>query len=66
MYGHFAGNVYGQLVDNEESCRCLKFGDLKGEIESIMFAAQEHILCRNSFKNKIFKEEIDMKCWFCK
>jgi len=51
-----------KLVDTEQSCRWLKSGDIKGEIESTIVAAQDHAISTNYFKNKILKEETESKC----
>jgi hypothetical protein len=42
-----------------------KFGDIKGETESIIVAAQDQTISTNYFKNKILKEKIYSKCWLC-
>jgi len=44
----------------------LKSGDIKGETESTIMAAQDQASSTNYFKNKILKEEIDSKCRLCK
>jgi hypothetical protein len=53
-------------VDNEQSYRWLKFGDLKEETESTVVAAQDQAVNTNYFENKILKEAIDSKCQLCK
>jgi hypothetical protein len=53
-------------MDNEQSYRWLKFGNIKGETESTAVAAQDQAISTNYFKNKILKEEVDSKCWLCK
>ena len=53
-------------MDIEQSYRWLKSGDIKGETESIIVAAQDQAISRNYFKNKILKEEIQNKCPLCK
>ena len=61
--------MHGQLprnLDIEQSYRWLKFGDIKGETESIIVAAQYQAIRTNHFKNKILEEEIESKCWLCK
>ena len=50
----------------EESYRWLKSGDIKGETESTIVAAQDQAINTNYFKNKILKEEIESKCRLCK
>jgi hypothetical protein len=52
-------------VDNEQSHRWLKFGNIKGETESTIVAAQDQAISTTYFKNKILKEEIDSKCLLC-
>jgi hypothetical protein len=50
-------NLDEKLVDIEQSNRWLKFGDIKGETESTIVAAQDQVLIStNYFKNKILKE----------
>jgi hypothetical protein len=53
-------------VDIEQSHRWLKFGDIKGETESTVRAAQVQAIRNNYFKNKLLKEETDSKCRLCK
>ena len=55
-----------KLVDIEQSYRWLKCGDIKGESESTVVAAQDQAICTNYFKNKILKEETESKCRLCK
>ena len=50
----------------EQSYRWLKSGDIKGETESTIVAAQDQAIGTNYFKNKILKEETESKCWLCK
>jgi hypothetical protein len=45
-------------VDNEQSYRWLKFGDIKGETESTIVAAQDQRISKNHFKNKNLKEKL--------
>ena len=59
-------NLDEKLVDIEQSYRWLKSGDIKGETESTIVAAQDQAISTNCFKNKILKEEIESKCWLCK
>jgi hypothetical protein len=42
----------------EQSYRWLKFGDIEGETESTIVAAQDQEISTNYFKRKILKEEI--------
>jgi hypothetical protein len=45
-------------VDKEQFYRWLKFGDIKGETESTIVAAQDHAISTDYFKRTILKEEI--------
>jgi hypothetical protein len=42
-------------MDKEQSYRWLKLGDIKGETESTVVAAQDLASSTNYFKKKIFK-----------
>ena len=53
-------------MDIEQSYRWLKSGDIKGDRESTIVAAQDQAISTNYFKNKILKEEIESKCRLCK
>jgi hypothetical protein len=66
MHGQFPHILDEKLVDNEQSYRWLKFGNIKGETESTKVAAQDQAISKNFFKNKILKADIDSKCWLCK
>jgi len=59
-------NLDEKLVDIEQSYRWLKSGDIKGETESTVVAAQDLEISTNYFKNKILKEETESKYWLCK
>ena len=48
-------------MDNEQSYRWLKSGDIKGETESTIVAAQDQAISTNYFKKQILKEEIESK-----
>jgi hypothetical protein len=45
-------------VDKEQSYRWLKFGDINGDTESTIVAAQDQAVNTNYFKRKMLKEEI--------
>jgi len=66
MHGQLSRNLDEKLVDIEQSYRWLKSGDIKGETESIIVAAQDQAISKNYFKNKILKEETESKCRLCK
>jgi hypothetical protein len=61
MRGQLQRNLEEKLMDNEQSYRWQKFGDIKGETESTIVAAQDQAISTNYFKNKILKEEIESK-----
>ena len=52
------------MVDSEQSYRWLKSGDIMGETESTIVAAQDQAISTNYFKNKILKEELDRICGY--
>jgi hypothetical protein len=62
MHGQLPHNVDKKLVDTEQSYHWLKSGDIKGETESAIVAAQDQAISTNYLKNKILKEEIESKC----
>ena len=64
MHGQLSHNLGEKLVDTEQSYRWLKSGDIKGETESTIMAAQDQAISTNYLKNKILKEEIESKCRF--
>jgi len=66
MYGQLPRNLDEKLVDNKQSYRWLKSGDIKGETESTTEAAQNQTTSTNYFKNNILKEETDSKYRLCK
>ena len=68
MHGKLPRNliVDEKLVDIEQLYRWLKSGEIKGETESTIVAAQDQSISTNYFKNKILKEEIESKCLLCK
>jgi hypothetical protein len=44
----------------------LKFGDIKGETESTVVAAEDRAFSTNYSMEKILKEETESKCQLCK
>jgi len=63
MHGHLPCNLDEKLGDSEH---WLNSGNIKGETESTIVAAQDQAISTNYFKNKILKEEIESKCQLCK
>ena len=66
MHGQLPRSLDEKLVDIEQSYRWLKYGDIKGETESTIVAAQDQAISTKYFKNKILKKEIESKCRLCK
>ena len=66
MHGQLPRNLEEKLVDIEQSYRWLESGEIKGQTESTIVAAQDQAICTNYFKNTILKQEIESKCRLCK
>jgi uncharacterized membrane protein YhiD involved in acid resistance len=66
MHRQLPHNLDEKLVDIVQSYRWLKSGDIKGETESTIVAAQDQAISTNYFKYKILKEEIESKFRLCK
>ena len=66
MHGQLPRNLEEKLVDIKHLYRWIKSGDIKGETESTIVAAQDQAISTNYFKNKILKQEIESKCRLCK
>jgi len=66
MHGQLPCNLCEKLVDIEKSYHWLKSGDIKGETESTIVAAQDQAISTNYFKNTNLKEETESKCRLCK
>jgi hypothetical protein len=62
MQGQFPCSLDEKLVDKEQSYRWLKFGDIKGETERTIVAAQDQAISTNYFKRTILKEETESRC----
>jgi hypothetical protein len=62
MHGKFPRSLGEKLLDKEQSYRWLKFGDIKGETESTIVAAQDQVISTNCFERKILKEAIESRC----
>jgi hypothetical protein len=52
LHGQFSRSLDEGLIDKEQSYRWLKFGDIKGETESVIMAAQDQTIITNYFKKK--------------
>jgi hypothetical protein len=61
VHGQLPRNLHEKLVDIEQSYRWLNSGDIKGETESKIVAAQNKTISTYYFKNKILKEETESK-----
>jgi hypothetical protein len=47
MHGKFPRSLDEKFVDKKQSCRWLKFGDIKEETESTVLAAQGQAISTN-------------------
>jgi hypothetical protein len=56
MNGQLPRTLDKKLVHIEHSYRWLKYGDIKGETENTLVAAQDQAISTNYFKNKILKK----------
>jgi IS30 family transposase len=54
MHGQLPCRLHKKLVDTEQSYRWLKFGDIKGETESRIVAAQDQAISINYFLGGTF------------
>jgi hypothetical protein len=66
IHGQFPRSIDEQLVDNKQSYRWLKFGDIKGETGRATVAAQDQAISTNYFKRKIPKEETEVDADYVK
>jgi hypothetical protein len=66
MHGQLPHSLDEKLLDIEQSYRWPKYGNIKGETESTIVAAQDQEISTNYFKDKILKKEIESKCRLCK
>jgi hypothetical protein len=62
MHGKFPNILAEKLVDNEQSYRWIKSGDIKRETESVKVATQDSAISTDYYNNKISKKEIGNKC----
>jgi hypothetical protein len=51
MHVQFPRNLDEKLVDNEQSYQWLRFGNIKGETENTIVAAQDQAISTSYFKN---------------
>jgi hypothetical protein len=58
MHGQLPRNLDEKLVDIEQSYHWLNSGDIKGETESTIVAAQDQAISTNYFKNKIWRKKL--------
>jgi hypothetical protein len=52
LHGQFPQSLHEGLIDKEQSYRSLKFGDIKGETESIIMAAHYQEISTNNYNRK--------------
>jgi hypothetical protein len=56
--GQFPRSLYEGLIDKEQSYRWLRFGDIKGETESVIMATQDQAISTNYFKKKFWNKKL--------
>jgi hypothetical protein len=56
LHGQFPQSLDEGLIDKEQSSHWLKSGDIKGETESVIMAAQDQAIGTNYSKKQIFKQ----------
>jgi hypothetical protein len=66
MHGQYIRSMDRQLVSEEDAFLWLLRGDLKGETESDVIAAQHQGLQTKYHGTKILQTETDSKCRLCK
>jgi hypothetical protein len=52
LHGQFPRSLDEGLINKEQSSRWLKFGDIKGETESVIMAAQDQAISTHYIKKK--------------
>ena len=58
MHGQLPHNLDKKLVDIEQSYRWLKSGDIKGETESTIVAAQDQAISTNYLRIKFWSKKL--------
>jgi hypothetical protein len=64
MHGQFHRNLHEKLVDNEQSCRWLKLGNIKGEAESTIVAAQDQAISKTILKITFLKKKLTVNAGY--
>ena len=62
MHGQYIRSIDRQLISEEDMFQWLSRGDLKGETESEIIAAQDRALQTKYCATKILQTETDSKC----
>jgi hypothetical protein len=60
MHGQFRHSFDEQLVDRKWSYQWLKSGDIKGETQSTVVAAQAQAISTNYFKNIFLNKKLNL------
>jgi hypothetical protein len=66
IHGQYIRSMDRQLVSEEDTFLWLSRGDVKGETESEIIAAQYQALQTKYYGTKILQMETDSKCTHCK
>ena len=65
MHGKFYQNLERPSLDKEKSLAWLCGSGLKGEMESLIIAAEDQVLSTHYHQRNIMKQPIDCKCRMC-
>ncbi|KAF2882012.1 hypothetical protein ILUMI_24160 [Ignelater luminosus] len=65
MHGQYPRAVQEYLIDKEQTYRWLRKGELKGETESLIIAAQDETINTRYHKKNLLKHNINSKCRLC-
>jgi hypothetical protein len=66
MHGQSPRSLDEKLVDKEQSYWCLKFGDIKGETESTIVAAQDEASAQTTLREKFWKKKLKVDADYVK
>jgi hypothetical protein len=65
MHGQFYQDLKRPSIDKEKSLAWLCASGLKGEMESLIIAAEDQVLSTHYRQRNILKQPIDCKCRMC-
>ena len=65
LHGQFPNNTHKPYVDQQTTNLWLTAGDLKGETEGFLIAAQDQSLMTRNYQHNILNQNIDSLCRLC-